>query len=278
MEISICSVNRIVSIAILIAAVGAVSVSAIPFAMANPGNPAHGGSISIVKDSSAILTITESDGSSSTIGLEIRAYNELSADPVSESSTGAGPTCDLADPGDGGVVDTPVWGLRDLTDDTKLIGYKFPGNSAGGNDQESILLEFGTIPGNPVSVTASADAVIVVGGVDMAAGVDIINDAQWVSLDGTGAVEGVQTLPSTGTGAGLPRFMSFVSCGQDTVELYVAGHSWEITEPVGGTVLPISMTSLLIAGMSNSVLWLVPLAAVAGGTFALLKFQLSRKE
>lgn len=44
-------------------------------------------------------------------------------------------------------------------------------------------------------------------------------------------------------------------------------------EPIGGEILPISTTSLLLAGMSNSAMWLIPLVAIGGGAFALLRFQ-----
>jgi len=48
---------------------------------------------------------------------------------------------------------------------------------------------------------------------------------------------------------------------------------------VGGTIMAIDTTALLIAGISTSQLMILPaLGIVAGGAFALLKFQLQRKE
>jgi len=280
MDSSLGDVRRLASIIVLFAALGALSVFALPSAMAAPGIPSHGGDNSIVKDSSAFLTITEADGAINTVGLEIRMFSQLAAGPVAGTVVTNNPlACDMADPGDPGILG-PVWGLRLASDHSMKIGYKFTGNPIGFGDEAQIITEFGTLPGNPVSVFSSAAAEITAGGVGIVAiGVDLVDGADWVELDGTGTPIVAGLPPSTGTGTGLPRIMALVSCGEDLpIDKYAAGHSFQIVPPIGGTVLPISMTSLFIAGLSNSVIWLVPLGAAVGGALFLLKFQLSRKE
>ena len=207
-------------------------------------------------------------------------FSQPSALPKAGTIVTTGPlACDMADPGDPGIL-APVWGLRLSSDHSLKIGYKFTGNPLGFGDEAQIVTEFGTLPGNPVSVFASAAAEITAGGVGITAiGVDLVNGADWVELDGAGDPIVAGLPPSTGTGTGLPRIMSLVSCGDDSsIDQYAEGHSFQIVPPIGGTVLPISMTSLFIAGFSNSVIWLVPLGAAVGGALFLLKFQLSRKE
>ncbi len=60
---------------------------------------------------------------------------------------------------------------------------------------------------------------------------------------------------------------------------FIAKLKIEITEtPVGGAILPIDNYSLVIAGLSTNALWILPaLAAVAGTSFALVRFQVSQK-
>jgi len=42
-------------------------------------------------------------------------------------------------------------------------------------------------------------------------------------------------------------------------------------------IIPIDTTALLLAGFSTSAIWLVPLVALAGGTFAVLRYQVNKK-
>ncbi len=51
------------------------------------------------------------------------------------------------------------------------------------------------------------------------------------------------------------------------------GNAFNIVAPVGGEILSINTTALLIAGISNSSLWLIPLVGIAGAAFVLLRYQ-----
>jgi len=47
---------------------------------------------------------------------------------------------------------------------------------------------------------------------------------------------------------------------------------------VGGEILPINTSALLLAGLTTNALWILPaLAVIAGAAFAVLKFQVNRK-
>jgi len=49
--------------------------------------------------------------------------------------------------------------------------------------------------------------------------------------------------------------------------------------PVAGEILPISTTALLLAGISTNAMWVLPaLAVVAGSSFAVLRYQVTRKD
>jgi len=76
--------------------------------------------------------------------------------------------------------------------------------------------------------------------------------------------------------------MSWESCGTDTGVGVLL--DWEHKEqiqvvvPVGGEILPINTTSLLIAGFSSNPFWILTMLAItAGAAFTLLRFQLLRK-
>lgn len=71
------------------------------------------------------------------------------------------------------------------------------------------------------------------------------------------------------------------TCGRDNppngVQYQVPG-GFQVMLPVAGTILPLDTTALFVAGISASALWLVPLAAVAGGAFAVLRLQVYKKQ
>jgi len=49
--------------------------------------------------------------------------------------------------------------------------------------------------------------------------------------------------------------------------------------PVAGEILPIITTALLLAGISTNAMWVLPaLAVVAGSSFAVLRYQVTRKD
>jgi len=72
------------------------------------------------------------------------------------------------------------------------------------------------------------------------------------------------------------------SCGTDETGIspapYTDLNTQNLQAPVGGTILGIDKTALLISGVLLNPIWILPvLGLVAGGTFALLRFQVNRK-
>jgi len=54
--------------------------------------------------------------------------------------------------------------------------------------------------------------------------------------------------------------------------------SFFVQVPVGGEILPINTSALLLAGLTTNALWILPsLAVIAGAGIVILKFQLNRK-
>jgi len=71
----------------------------------------------------------------------------------------------------------------------------------------------------------------------------------------------------------------FVNCG---VIVGVGADSIQtpfvVQVPVGGEILPINTSALLLAGLTTNALWILPaLAVIAGAGIVILKFQLNRK-
>ena len=88
---------------------------------------------------------------------------------------------------------------------------------------------------------------------------------------------------SAGTGVGTAFVCAFNDNNLDGT--FNAGdtggsitQSFIISLPVGGELLPINTTALLIAGISSNALWMLPtLATIAGVSFVLLRFQVTKK-
>ena len=88
---------------------------------------------------------------------------------------------------------------------------------------------------------------------------------------------------TSGTGVGTAFICSFndqngdgdFDLGTDTPGS--TSQSFIVSLPVGGELIPISTTALLIAGISSNALWMLPtLATIAGVSFVLLRFQVTK--
>jgi len=211
--------------AILLLAVGAMMIPAMPFAMADPS---AGGTGSILQDEIVLLTITEADPiTRATIGKEIAVYNQEATDPKIQT----GFACPLTDDGPAGIL-SPVWQLQE-SGTGALIGYEFDGNRGKGIPGQ-ITLSFGTGDTNPVTVTANSEAQITIGGVPIGAkGVDLVDGAEWKAFF---VIE-----PNTGVGSGLPRFMSMLTCGTEGVNDFVVGVNFQIVKQVGGGTIEVDI-------------------------------------
>jgi len=246
---------KLSSMAILLVAVGAMMIPAMPSAMAMP-DPSAGGTGPILEDTVVSLTVTEATPAAfTTIGKEISVYNQVATAPKVASLF----SCPLAVDSDTDIV-SPVWQLLE-TGGAKTIGYEFDGN-AGANPGQ-ITMSFGTSDTNPVTVLANSEAKIT-------KDLDLVDGAEW--NDGSG------TEPNTGAGAGLPRFMSMLTCGTEGINDFVVGVNFQIVKPVGGIVEPVDTSNLFVAGLSANAMWLSALIGVAGIGLFVVKPQFKRKE
>lgn len=157
---------------------------------------------------------------------------------------------------DGSLNDPVQWELRVAnTDPGTNDGEPFQFFDLEGNEQ--VKVRFGT------SGTVSP--------------VVTLNGGDGVTLSGT-VLEWVNILPANSDLDTLSKLGQYgwESCGTE-----LAGQAdWSVEEsilvqlPVGGEILPISTTALLLAGMSTSAMWIVPtIGTIAGAGIALYKIQ-----
>lgn len=67
-------------------------------------------------------------------------------------------------------------------------------------------------------------------------------------------------------------------CGIDTPGNFQLAEGFTVKPPVGGALLSIDTTSLIIAGATANALWILPVLGLAAiGSIALLKFQVARR-
>ena len=258
MKMTVSDVKRFSSISIMLFAVTALLTST-PSAMALP-DPSIGGN-TVTQNSAGTITITVGAGTPPITGEAIRVYDQPKADTAIDGS------CPMADPALEGVT---TWELRADSDTTKKIDYSFPIGSVG---TTSVKVNFGTgvgISGNPVTVTVDAPGQLSIGGVFQGSGVSVLG--RWIEVTDNAGSTGA-TAPSTNR-LGL---YAVVTCGLEGASPSEVSGNLSVVKPVGGEIIPVSTTALLLAGVPTSALWLVPLAAVAAGAFAVLRLQVYRK-
>ena len=96
----------------------------------------------------------------------------------------------------------------------------------------------------------------------------------WVDKNGAGGIQadnlGLLTTAITPYRVGI--------CGYEAGAPFDGFSSIFTQLPVAGEILPINTMALLIAGVSSNALWMLPtLATVAGVSFVLLRFQVTKK-
>jgi len=123
----------------------------------------------------------------------------------------------------------------------------------------TITVPFPNGPGGTVSITASG------AGTSASMGT-----AKWVDITDSLTPQ-APALDETG-------FYSIDSCGTDDGGPWKLEETLEAKPPVGGALLAIETTSLLIAGATSSAMWILPVLGLAvAGSIALLKFQVARR-
>lgn len=183
-------------------------------------------------------------------------------------------------PGDDGSCPNQIpsgveaWRLVSNTDTTKSIRAFIP--SILSSPTARIEVPFGTGVGSPVTVTATGGAFVTKDGTipPTAAGLTSVQ-ATWLEVGDTAGTPAPTTDRVGDYRIGV--------CGRENNLVYASAINYDVSspftiqEPVGGEIISVSTTALLLAGASTSALWLVPLVAVAAGAFAVLRFQVYRK-
>ena len=251
-------------------AVSTLMVSALPAAMAMPGFsstgvpfPAVAGSLVDVKSTAA--GIVRGDA----IGVYDQAAAIGTADDSCNNLGNVGGTLaglELLEATPAGVSKWVLVTDDPVTANQFYIRFFLP---SGG----FLTAPFGNGVGTGFSVTVTAGGGLTDdGSAPTAASPDSIT-ARWVDIENAAA-------PATDSRA-APTLYRIMACGVDDPAVLMIDTEEEdffaTAKPVGGTILPISATALFVAGLSNSAIWLLPLVALAGGAFALLRFQIYNK-
>ena len=243
---------KLSSMAILLVAVGAMMIPAMPFAMAMPDPTTGANPDPSVQNSIPNIEVSSSPRSQID---ELIVYDT----PTAPADNNA---CPLPT-----STGTKAWRLVSSADTTKAIRMHIPSGALTG----LVTAPFGT------GVAASFN-------VDATDGAELTADGSAPFGSGTTTVSG--TWLDIGDVAGTPSTdrvgnYRIGTCGFEDATLSSAFEGYGLfstTLPIGGVVIPVGATSLVLAGISSSALWIVPLVAIAGVSFAVLKFQVSRKE
>jgi len=243
---------KLSSMAILLVAVGAMMIPAMPFAMAMPDPTTGGNPDPSVQNS--ILDIEISSAPRSSIE-ELILYDTA-------TKPGEIDTCSLPT-----STGTKAWRLVSSADTTKAIRMHIPTGALTG----LVTAPFGTGVAASFSVEATGGAEITADGSDPFASGTTTVSGTWLSV---GDVAGVPSTDRVGD-------YRIGTCGHEGASLIADFDGFglfTVVLPIGGTIIPVSATSLVLAGISSSPLWILPLVAIAGVSFAVLKFQVSRKD
>ncbi len=158
------------------------------------------------------------------------------------------------------AADGDMWELRD-TAGTKVVEIHI--EDVG----DTVSIPFGT--GADVAITVVGNVLTKATTTDGA-----VTMAKWVNITPIGSGFGVDADNTDTVGS-----YTWASCGVDDGgpgDKYERSESFDIELPVGGELLPISMAVLLVNGVSQSALWLIPL--VAGAAITLIGFQVHKKQ
>ena len=252
MRLNVSNSMKLSSMAILLVAVGAMMIPAMPFAMAMPDPTTGGNPDPSIQNS--ILNIEVSSSPLSEID-ELIVYDSPTSptdDDVCSLDTSTG---------------TKAWRLVSSGDGTTPIRMAIPAGALTG----LVTAPFGTGVAASFSVQATGGAMLTAdGSTPTASGITTVS-ATWLDV---GDVAGTPSTDRVGN-------YRVGSCGNEGVNLgspFEGFGLFSIVLPIGGMVIPVGATSLVLAGISTNALSIVSLVAIAGVSFAVLKFQVSRKE
>jgi hypothetical protein len=257
MKLQLSINRRLYTLLVVFGVIGTLGLS-MQSAFADP-DPAQGYlQSSVVQGTATDIQIDQAASNALTISNFITVYDTDKT--TSESFATGGLTGCPTSVGAG--ID--VWQLVRSSDDAP-IGYKFAAGGILGQVKTKYGTGVGTTSGNTVTVTVNGDTTLRFGSSDGTLGASAT--AYWKKVPPT-----VNNINTDNLG-----FQSFLTCGTEGSANFHGGGQVEIVKPVGGEIIPVSTTALLLAGFSTSALWLIPLTVVAAGSFAVLRFQVYRK-
>ncbi len=260
--------KRFLSFVILFAAVGVLLVTALPSAYAQawpegsstqstnspgaspvPSTPVVGGTLDIV--------ITAAGLSTDHIKGIVRVY-EPGVDPDTGSGTSFISPCDF------GTTIVTTAGRR---------VFQFNQFSSQGSANEYTM----DTGGSDLVIPFTGGAVVPT----LGAGVSLDeNTGIWIKVEGLGS--GTPSIDFLTAVAGDEYRIA--TCGYDNTGLPQARDQYNVDtgfptqQAVGGEILPINTSALLLAGLGANTFWMLPvLAAIAGASFVVLRLQLTRK-
>lgn len=254
MRIIVSNAKKLSGIILLFASVGFLTVAPSVYAMMTPDFdndpmfPVAGGSVE--------LTWTgDSDAPHEVFNIEVVPPSALTVSNTGPSAIPAtAGSCnvavDIVKPKDGD--DGHIFELQE-TGSEKAVSFLI---AVAGH---TIMVPFPNGPGGTVTIVATG------AGTSASVGTAVWRDITF----GLGDI--TPSLDETG-------LYKLASCGTDNAGAWGLDETMEVKPPVGGALLAIDTTSLIIAGATANALWILPVLAVAAvGSIALLKFQVARR-
>jgi len=231
---------KLSSMAILLVAVGALMIPAMPSAMAMPDVSPGCFPSPVVAGADCEIRIT-ANGNSDVRQVRVYESNGANDNPDDDD------TCDLPN----ADASLEVWELRNTADTFPIKAFLPQGESM------KVLFKDGT---QTVVVTSAGSGLTTNGDIPDASDPDSVS-GKWVNLNSAVAA-------ATDTLSAPDRYY-ILACGEDILQgdndFYQSSGLFENQLPVGGELLQINTAALLVAGISTSLFWMVPiLGAVVG--------------
>ena len=152
-----------------------------------------------------------------------------------------------------------------VSNDGKPIGYEFPAPSLTCDGNCGIKFKFpGDIVGSILTVATRTQTatMFVIGGTET--GLTSVN-AKWVQTAGLGPSDPATAVATAGV------INSIGSCGDETVvssfdQDWEDYSNWAVIKPVGGSIMSVNVSALLIAGVFTTGLWILPVLGISSIT------------
>ena len=245
MKMQLQTYRQLFSMMLVFGAIASLGISSIPNAFAFPDPGQTYMNANIVQGETAHIQIDQSGGEQLTISDGITVYNTDKNSAENEGSAGLG---NCPDGSEAGLSAVDSWQLVRASDDA-VIGYKFLADNDNILGQVTVKhgTGIGTTSVNTVKVFANTETILTVNGADVAGGAGTDIDAYWKIANGANVMN------SDNVGS-----QSFLSCGTEGTPNYIGGAQVEIEKPIGGEILSINTSALVLAGLTTSAVWILP--------------------